>query len=104
MSIDLRVLFIEEFLTIYINGEQQKDMIINASYIPFKLKGGETNISLRENSLFRAVVDEKNYFFKPGGIYYIRINSGFYGAFTIEQVSAEVGSKEIKETKRYFYE
>ena len=88
---------------IFINGEKTKDMIINASYIPFQLKAGRTSISLRENSLFHAIVDEKNYFFKAGHTYYIRINSGLYGAFTIEQVSPEVGSKEIKETKMYIY-
>jgi len=85
---------------LYLNGEK-KGVIINAAYIPLRVKPGRNFLSLRENSLFHKLVYKKAFFFEPGKVYYVRVNSGLFGAFTLEQVSPSVGKEQIKKTKYY---
>ncbi len=85
---------------VYVNGKK-RGTIINAAYLPLRVKPGKNYISLRENTLFHALVYKKSYFFEPGKVYYIRVKSGLYGAFSLVPVSNKVGKKEIAKTKYY---
>ncbi len=85
---------------VYINGKKI-GTIINAAYLPARVKPGNNTISLKENTLFEAPVDRKEYKFEKNGTYYIRVNSGLFGAFTLEKVPNNIGSKEILKTKFY---
>ncbi len=85
---------------VYINGKKL-GTIINAAYLPARVKPGNNTVSLKENTLFEAPVDQKNYIFEKNKAYYIRVNSGLFGAFTLEKVPNSIGSKEILDTKFY---
>jgi hypothetical protein len=85
---------------VYVNGEK-KGTIINNGYLTLYLNKGNNTISLKNYSLIKNVVDSKNFVFEKEKMYFVRVNSGLYGYFTLELVNPNIGLKEIKKTKYY---
>ncbi len=85
---------------VYVN-DKKRGTIINASYLPLRVKPGRVFISLRKNSLFHQLVYKKALFFEKGKVYYVKVKPGFYGAFSLEQVPSDIAKEQIKKTKYY---
>jgi hypothetical protein len=85
---------------VFINGKKI-GTIINNAYLPLKVKPGKTTIALREYDLLEKVVDKKSFDLNNGKTYYIRVNSGLFGAFTLEKIDSSTAQQEIKVTQFY---